>query len=139
MSIEIPTIPQQREQRENLKAISASPDVATTGKGVESEIKEFLSPVDALGDAKNDVAAEHELKPGDVDKALSNLNDYAQNFQRNINFSVDEYTDRTVIRVIDSESNEVIRQIPSEDILEIARAMDQFAEDSKGKIIHAQA
>lgn len=52
---------------------------------------------------------------------VDNLNQYAQSLKRNLQFSVDEESDRTVIRVVDSETKQVIRQIPSEEMLSIAR------------------
>jgi flagellar protein FlaG len=41
-----------------------------------------------------------------------------------LQFSVDEETERTVIKVIDSESGELIRQIPDEVFLELARKLN---------------
>ena len=52
---------------------------------------------------------------------VDNLNQYAQSLKRNLQFSVDEESDRTVIRVVDSETKQVIRQIPSEEMLSISR------------------
>lgn len=57
----------------------------------------------------------------DVRQVVSNLNDYAQILNRDLQFSVDEDSGRTVIKVIDKETNNVIRQIPSEQVLELAR------------------
>lgn len=56
-----------------------------------------------------------------LQKTVDNLNAYAINLERNLSFRVDEAADRTVITVTDSETDEVIRQIPSEEVLAIAR------------------
>ncbi len=56
-----------------------------------------------------------------LQKTVDNLNAYASNLDRNLSFRVDEAADRTVITVRDSETDEVIRQIPSEEVLSIAR------------------
>jgi flagellar protein FlaG len=74
-----------------------------------------------------------QLKSDDVSQAMQALADYAQNVQRQLQFSIDEDTGRTIIKVVDSETNEVIRQIPSEEIMNLARALHKFSED-KGRI-----
>lgn len=45
---------------------------------------------------------------------------------QNLQFTVDGETGKTVIRVVDSTTKEVIRQIPNEEVLAIARAMDRL-------------
>ena len=61
-----------------------------------------------------------------ADKVLQ-LNDYAQNINREIQFSVHEETNRTVVKVVDTETKKVIRQLPSEEILKIAESLENFS------------
>ena len=56
-----------------------------------------------------------------VEQAVARLNDYVQSTQRDLRFSVDKDLGRTVVRVIDSNTQEVIRQIPNETALNLAR------------------
>ena len=63
------------------------------------------------------------IKEEDVSQVVVNLNNYVQNTQRSLNFSVDDETGRTVIKVIDTETQETIRQIPSEEIVALAQKM----------------
>ncbi|HED38972.1 MAG TPA: flagellar protein FlaG [Chromatiales bacterium] len=58
-----------------------------------------------------------------ISEAVSRMSDYVQNIRRGLEFSVDEESDRTVITVYDIESEEVIRQIPSEEFLNLVRQM----------------
>ncbi len=62
-----------------------------------------------------------------LQKAVNNLNDYALNLKRNLQFTIDEELDRPIIRVIDTETDQVIRQIPSEEVLSIARRTETAA------------
>jgi len=55
-----------------------------------------------------------EMPERDLSKVVASLNDYAQNVKRDLQFSMDETSGRTVITVRDSESEEIIRQIPPE-------------------------
>ncbi len=62
-----------------------------------------------------------------LQETVKNLNGYAQNLKRNLQFSVDKDLNRTVIRVVDTDTKQVIRQIPSEEMLAIARRTDASA------------
>ncbi|VAW89295.1 Flagellin protein FlaG [hydrothermal vent metagenome] len=70
--------------------------------------------------------------------AVSRMSDHVQSIRRGLEFSVDEGTGRTVITVYDAESEEVIRQIPSEEFLNLVRRMDEKMETS-GSLINEQA
>ena len=61
----------------------------------------------------------------DVKEAVSRLNNYVQNLRRDLQFRVDENSDRVIVTVVDSESGEVIRQIPSEEVLAVAHNLQQ--------------
>ncbi|RJQ46666.1 MAG: flagellar protein FlaG [Gammaproteobacteria bacterium] len=71
----------------------------------------------------------------EIADAVSSLNDYVQNLRRDLHFTVDEDTGRTVIKVIDSETDEVIRQIPVEEALNLAR----YLEHNQAAMLQAQA
>jgi flagellar protein FlaG len=66
-------------------------------------------------------SAEEEEKLSDaVDKA----NEFIMTMNQELNFSVDKDTGKTVVKVIDKQTGDVIRQIPSKEMLEIAKALD---------------
>ncbi len=41
-----------------------------------------------------------------------------------LNFSLDDETGQTLVKVVDRETDEVIRQIPSEELMRISKALD---------------
>lgn len=61
-----------------------------------------------------------------VDDAVSRINDFVQVVQRDLQFSVDDATGRTVVKVIDSETDQVVRQIPADEILAIAENLQEL-------------
>lgn len=61
-----------------------------------------------------------------IDQALDEVRKAIAPVAQELMFSVDNDTGRTVIKVIDSSTNEVIKQIPSEEILAIAKALDRL-------------
>jgi flagellar protein FlaG len=58
-----------------------------------------------------------------------------QSQSQEIQFSIDPDTDRTIVKVIDQRTQEVIRQMPSAEALEIAKALDRL----QGLLIRQQA
>lgn len=59
-----------------------------------------------------------------VESAVSQISDFVQNFQRDLQFSVDKDSGRIVVKVLDSETKEVIRMIPPEETLRMAEQLD---------------
>lgn len=73
-------------------------------------------------------------------RTAADLNRIAQTVQRNLAFSVDEPSGRTVIRVVDTATGDTIRQIPSEEALELsAHLKSMLGTDTHGLIIESQA
>ncbi|MGE7991331.1 flagellar protein FlaG [Pseudomonas sp. NPDC089554] len=59
----------------------------------------------------------------ELHSAVKEIQDFVQSLQRNLEFSVDDSTGTWVVKVVARDSGEVIRQIPSETALELARNM----------------
>lgn len=73
-----------------------------------------------------------------LESAVSNINDYVQNLQRSLQFTVDEATGKDIVTVLDKETEEVIRQFPSEEVLEIARRLSE-EKDKAISLFNSQA
>ena len=74
-----------------------------------------------------------------LEQALHVLNGFVQNVQRNLQFDVDDASGHTVIRVVDAETDEVIRQIPSDEILALARHLKSMGEGEQGLFLKEKA
>ena len=61
----------------------------------------------------------------DVKQAVTRLNQYVQSIERELNFSIEKETGKTIVKVIDSHTNEVIRQLPSETAIAIAKQVKE--------------
>ena len=57
----------------------------------------------------------------EVRKAAEMLAEFASSIGRNLRFEVDDDSGMTLIKVIDPETDEVVRQIPSEEAVDRAR------------------
>lgn len=67
-----------------------------------------------------------EPPAADLKVAVEQINRYLADSKRNLVFQVDERSGRTVIRVINSETSEVIREIPPSETLVLARYGDRI-------------
>lgn len=84
-----------------------------------------------------------EEKPAAIDKeelsdAVRSLADYVQNMRRELQFSVDETTGRTIVTVTDTDTGEMIRQIPAEEVLALAHHLDELEDGSQGLILRTR-
>ncbi|WP_028994532.1 flagellar protein FlaG [Azonexus hydrophilus] len=61
-----------------------------------------------------------------VEDAVDRLAKFVAPNQADINFSVDESSGIRVVKIIDRNSNEVIRQMPSEEAVALAQALDKL-------------
>jgi flagellar protein FlaG len=61
-----------------------------------------------------------------VAKAAEQIQTFVKEMGRNLDFSVDATTGYNVVKVINPETNEIIRQLPSEELLKIARSMESW-------------
>lgn len=64
-------------------------------------------------------------KARSLNEAVSRLREQAQSVQRNLEFSVDDASGETVVKVVASDTGEVIRQIPSEVALKLAESLKE--------------
>jgi flagellar protein FlaG len=66
----------------------------------------------------------------EISEAVTRINEIVQSVQRDLSFNVDEDSGQTIIRVVDSGSGELIRQIPSEEALAIALQLRDLQKDA---------
>lgn len=114
-------------------ARSASVVVKTAGvAGVDAAQQQAATTANSPA---SDTASKEQLR-----EAMNKVSSYMQNVQRNLNFSIDESTGQTVVKVIDAESEEVIRQFPSEEMLALARHLSEMnGESVSGLLMQSKA
>jgi len=61
-----------------------------------------------------------------IEKIAADLQKFVQSMGRDLNFSVDETTGYHVVRVVDQSTGELIRQLPSDELLKLAREFEQL-------------
>lgn len=126
-------------------------DVSTTVSNISSTSHSRTQNLDSIEEAsllnqnstrklmqvseEKDKVNQNELLK-DVKENLDKLNQFIPISSTNLSFEFDENGNPPFIRVIDKNNDEVIREIPSEEFREVAKALDEFADklSSKGFI-----
>lgn len=91
---------------------------STAGGLVTNQIKSVTDNA-AL---KNDSSAQNREKVGE---AVSNINNFFQMSKRSMQFSINEDTGKMVIEIKDEKTGDIIRQIPSEEVLQLEKKLGE--------------
>lgn len=67
--------------------------------------------------------------------AFEEINAAMQAWNTGMRFEIDEDTQQLVVSIVDSKTGDVLRQIPSEEVLHIAKMIAQF----QGKLVSTKA
>ena len=70
-----------------------------------------------------------------LQNAVSAINAFLKPISNNLEFSIDEGSGKTVVKLVDTETDTVLRQYPTKEALAIARDIDRF----QGLLINTEA
>lgn len=107
-----------------IKPLPASPSVSggngpQPGKPLPLKVPVTASQPSQLPDIQQSV----ENIQANIKAAVAQMNEYIQSTQRDLQFSYDPDSGQTVVKVLDRSSQEVIRQIPDEIFLKLAKTL----------------
>ncbi|RUO26386.1 hypothetical protein CWE09_06670 [Aliidiomarina minuta] len=99
---------------------------------------------DMITEQQVENSRERELNKEELNRAAETFAQVAQTLNKELQFSVNNDLDRTVVKVVDRTSGEVIRQIPSEDLVRVAERLremtpDKAIDSATGLLIDSQA
>ena len=76
-----------------------------------------------------------QADPKALQEAVDAANEAVSAIKCELDFSIDEGTGKTVVRVVEKQTGTVIRQMPTPEMLEIAKALDRL----QGLLVHNKA
>jgi len=111
---------------ESMNVANASAGVQpAASKSVQQPVQQAdLSDVQTAQPASETAADLQKMTAEEMQGVVDKLNEFMQSGQRNLNFSVDTDTDETVIKVMDTQTQEVVRQFPSEEALKLTKHIE---------------
>lgn len=110
----------------------AQPSPALTEAGAPPVAPKTAAPVE-LPDAVQQAASVPNMEQ--LNNAVKEINRVMESLSRGVEFSVDDESHRTIVKIVDQTTKEVLRQMPSEEALAIAKALDRL----QGLIIKQEA
>ena len=113
-----PGTPPPRAPSPNVALQPARTEAAQLQKSEAQELENKALSVDDLSRKSTSALS--------VEDAVKRISDFVAPTQSEISFSIDEVSGVQVVKIMDSQSNEVIRQFPSKEAIEIARALDKL-------------
>ncbi len=81
--------------------------------------------VKAMDAGKNGAPTEKgaQLSNEQIEETVAEIRRQVEPVDQNLLFTIDKDTGKTIVRLIDSTTKEILRQIPSEELIAIARAL----------------
>jgi len=92
---------------------------STSSAEAVQTVNSATNSVQQLGQAE-----EHSLSHTNLDDAVDKMNELMQAANRSLQFSVDDTSEKVVIKVMDLETEELVRQIPSEETLKFSEFLE---------------
>jgi len=66
-----------------------------------------------------------EVSRSQVEDAVASIQEFVQSVKRDLNFAVDDGSGQVIVKVTDPSSGDLIRQIPSEEALQLAENLTE--------------
>lgn len=105
-------------------AAIASSQATSSVRGVSVEATTKAGPKVEKVEVSKPAELELTLDLEVVQRAAETVSQFIETVSRDLHVAYDDSIDMPVFTVVDSETNEVIRQIPSEDLVAIARFLE---------------
>ena len=104
--------------------VVVQPNIANQEKGPQHTVRsdaEIVAQVAATTIKPSGINEAAQPTREVVAKAAAQLQEFVSSMGRNLNFSIDETTGYNVVKVVNPDTGELIRQLPSEELLKISR------------------
>ena len=126
---------QQRDtiDKDSTNAIALEKITAVEVKKSEKLSNKIEITQEQLNKDKKAEELEAQAQSVNVSDAMQTISEFINMPVRTVNFIQDDGSEKTVIKIFDSESNELIKQFPSEEILSIAQRIIELQQDISQK------
>lgn len=124
----------QNATTNTLRLASDSAPISVSAPSQRNEASRAAQPEVPAAAAKK--TATNELSAGQLQSAVDSINKSLKEVNPSLEFSIDNDTNLTVVKLVEKQSGEVIRQVPTEEALAIAKAIDKF---QKGMLLTKEA
>ncbi len=122
----------------NIQSISSA---ASSNAAITAEARRQQNPAGTVSETKvtapvqRAVAQDTPESAVQLENAVNEVSSFVKQTNSSLQFSIDRDSGKTMVKVVDASTNEIIRQIPSEEMLAMAKALDGI----KGLLVQQKA
>ena len=103
---------------------------ASEGRQAQAKVAVSLPDIEAKAAPKVE-----KVEPADIDAAIEELRGFIESLGRDLSFRRDESLQKSIITVFDTNTREVVRQIPSEEVVAISRQIKADLDELRAGIL----
>jgi flagellar protein FlaG len=116
--------------------VTGKADLLTTpARGGEPDHAAAKQPTAARTQSDTDNQPTAPIERATLEQAVAKVSEELKTHDTNLKFEIDDSTDRVIVKVIEKDSGEVIRQFPPKEVLNLAK----YFNSSKGLLLKEQA
>lgn len=104
---------------------SLAPQAEVSGVLPRQEVSQELPQSGNMLPLEQSSESEKELPREKLEKAVSHLSDYVQTVSRELQFEIDDDINDVIVTVVDRDTGDVIRQIPQDEVVRMARYLSE--------------
>ena len=122
----------------NIQSISSA---ASSNAAITAEARRQQNPAGTVSETKvtapvqRAVAQDTPESAVQLENAVNEVSSFVKQTNSSLQFSIDRDSGKTMVKVVDASTNEIIRQIPSEEMLAMAKALNGI----KGLLVQQKA
>ena len=122
----------------NIQSISSA---ASSNAAITAEARRQQNPAGTVSETKVTApvqradAQDTPESAVQLENAVNEVSSFVKQTNSSLQFSIDRDSGKTMVKVVDASTNEIIRQIPSEEMLAMAKALDGI----KGLLVQQKA
>lgn len=119
-----------------ITSVTGKADLLTTpARGGEPDHAAAKQPTAARTQSDTEKTPTAPIDRATLEQAVAKVSEDVQAHDTSLKFEIDDSTDRVIVKVVNTDSGEVIRQLPPKEVLELAK----FFNKSKGVFLKEQA
>lgn len=112
-------------------------DAVNVARSSSRTIETAAEQIDAERKVKEDAAQEPQVEKSEVapEEMLQQIKNLTEDGLYSVRFERDERANQLVVKIVDRHTDEMIRQVPAEELLELSAMLD----DMRGNIVNTKS
>ena len=107
-----------------VQEVSNSTDLLANALHASQNVPQHIAVRDTEARVPDPPSSGSEVNKKELDQALARVREVFQKADSRMEFSVDPELGRVIVKIMDGESGTVIRQIPQQEVLDLAKSLE---------------